>query len=116
MVRPARAAAGLTLLLAAALVAGCDVKNDPPGQRAQQDRQQSDTATQELPPLKPHPRVVVALAPGHEPPPGAVAAYGPGSEAEAFQLPSDAEVRQELTQLHASKLGGSGAYTDPFAH
>ena len=67
------------------------------------------------PPLKPHPRVVVALAPGAQPPPGAVTAYGSGEEAQNFNPPSDAEVKRELGELHTSKLAGTQAYTDPLA-
>lgn len=70
-----------------------------------------------LPPLKPHPRVVIAAAPGAELPPGAQYAYADGPNAEQdFQPPSDAEVKRELNELHVSKLSGDGAYVDPFAH
>jgi murein DD-endopeptidase MepM/ murein hydrolase activator NlpD len=66
-------------------------------------------------PLKPHPRVVVALAPGDIPPPSAETTYATPSEEQNFQPPSDAEVKRELGQLHASKLSGSSAYVDPLS-
>jgi murein DD-endopeptidase MepM/ murein hydrolase activator NlpD len=93
--------------LAAVVPAGCgaEARSSPSPQ------QKADAAA----PLKPHPRVVVALAPGEQPPPGAVTAYGSGSEAQSFKPPSDAEVKAELAQLHASKLSGSQNYTDPLA-
>jgi murein DD-endopeptidase MepM/ murein hydrolase activator NlpD len=104
----------LLALVAAALSAaatGCG-GSDPSGTGAART---ATTARAPEPPLKPHPRVVVALSPGQQPPPGAVTAYGSGEEAETFQAPSDAEVKRELGELHASKLSGSGAYTNPFA-
>src|SRR3954451_1292547 len=68
------------------------------------------------PPLKPHPRVVIAAAPG-EIPPGAQYAYaGAGDESQDYQPPSDAEVKRELQELHVSKLSGNGAYVDPLSH
>lgn len=67
--------------------------------------------TDALPPLKPHPRVVIAAAPG-DVPPGAQYTYGEAPEAQNFQPPSDAEVRRELGQLRVAKLGGNGSYVD----
>jgi hypothetical protein len=67
-----------------------------------------------LPPLKPHPRVVIAAAPG-DIPPGAQFTYAAGPESQNFQPPSDAEVKRELKQLHLANAGGSGAYVDPFS-
>jgi hypothetical protein len=64
------------------------------------------------PGLKPHPRVVIAAAPGQLPP-GAQFAYA-GSEGD-YQAPSDAEVRRELHDLHVAGVGGSGDYVNPFA-
>ncbi len=64
-----------------------------------------------LAPLKPHPHVVIAAAPG-DIPPGAQYTYASAPEAENFQPPSDAEVRRELGQLHVAKLGGDGSYVD----
>jgi murein DD-endopeptidase MepM/ murein hydrolase activator NlpD len=108
--RPTLLALTPAMVLAALLMAGCG------GLKASQTSASSQANAQDaLPPLKPHPRVVVALAPGEQPPPGAVTAYGSGSEAASFQPPSDAEVRAELGQLHAAKLAGSRLYTDPFS-
>jgi murein DD-endopeptidase MepM/ murein hydrolase activator NlpD len=67
-----------------------------------------------LPPLKHHPQVVIAEAPG-DIPPDAQFTYGEEPEAATFQPPSDAEVERELHQLHVAKLGGDGAYVDPFS-
>jgi murein DD-endopeptidase MepM/ murein hydrolase activator NlpD len=67
-----------------------------------------------LPPLKPHPRVVIAAAPG-DIPSGPQYTYADGPEAENFQPPSDAEVKRELGQLRVAKLGGDGSYVDPFS-
>ncbi len=69
-------------------------------------------------PLKPHPRVVVALGPGQAPPPTAETVYATATdgEGENFQPPSDAQVKAELAQLHTAKLAGSSAYVDPLSH
>jgi murein DD-endopeptidase MepM/ murein hydrolase activator NlpD len=64
-------------------------------------------------PLKGHPHVVIALAPGDIPPPGAQFAYSSGPEAQNFQPPSDAEVKRELAQLKVANLGGNGSYVNP---
>jgi murein DD-endopeptidase MepM/ murein hydrolase activator NlpD len=64
--------------------------------------------------LKPHPRVVIAAVPGQLPP-GAQFAYAGSEGGDNFQPPSDAEVRRELHQLNVAKLGGGGAYVDPFS-
>ncbi|MEA2410628.1 MAG: hypothetical protein QOC77_1189 [Thermoleophilaceae bacterium] len=71
------------------------------------------TTTDSLPPLKPHPRVVIAAAPGQLPP-GAQFADAT-TEGQQVQPPSDAEVRRELRQLQSANVG-SGAYVDPFSH
>jgi murein DD-endopeptidase MepM/ murein hydrolase activator NlpD len=65
-----------------------------------------------LPPLKSHPRVVIA-ATSDQLPPGAQ--YASAGEAQNFQPPSDAEVRRELHQLQVSKFGGDGSYINPFS-
>jgi murein DD-endopeptidase MepM/ murein hydrolase activator NlpD len=65
-----------------------------------------------LPPLRSHPRVVIA-ATADQLPPGAQ--YATAGEAENFQPPSDAEVRRELHQLNVSKVGGGGSYANPFS-
>ncbi|MEA2470565.1 MAG: hypothetical protein QOE38_1564, partial [Thermoleophilaceae bacterium] len=58
------------------------------------------TTTDSLPPLKPHPRVVIAAAPGQLPP-GAQFADAT-TEGQQVQPPSDAEVRRELRQLQSA--------------
>jgi murein DD-endopeptidase MepM/ murein hydrolase activator NlpD len=65
----------------------------------------------QLAPLKPHPQVVIAAAPG-DIPPGAQYTYAEAPEAQDFHAPSDAEVKRELGQLHVAKLGGDGSYVD----
>src|SRR4051794_4313935 len=106
----ARMAASLTLLaLAAAGLSAC-------GDGGREHGASARAPTASEPPLRPPPRVVVALSPGEQPPPGALTEYGSGSEAQSFEPPSDAEVKQELAELHASKVSGSGAYTNPFGH
>ncbi|MEA2432236.1 MAG: hypothetical protein QOI19_2709 [Thermoleophilaceae bacterium] len=65
-----------------------------------------------LPPLKSHPRVVIAATPDQLPP---GAQYATAGEAQNFQPPSDAEVRRELHQLNVSKSGGDGSYVNPFS-
>jgi murein DD-endopeptidase MepM/ murein hydrolase activator NlpD len=65
-----------------------------------------------LPPLKSHPRVVIAATPDQLPP---GAQYATAGEAQNFQPPSDAEVRRELHQLNISKSGGDGSYVNPFS-
>jgi hypothetical protein len=64
--------------------------------------------------LKPHPRVVIAAAPGQLPP-GAQFAYAGSEGTDDYQPPSDAEVKRELHDLHVAGLGGSGDYVNPFA-
>ena len=102
-------------IVVAIVIAASSGGSDPQRRVAASGAASTATATTPLAPLKPHPRVVVALSPGEQPPPGAVTAYGTGSEAEGFKAPSDAEVKRELATLHAAKLRGSGAYTDPLA-
>jgi murein DD-endopeptidase MepM/ murein hydrolase activator NlpD len=69
-------------------------------------------ADEMLPPLKSHPRVVIAATPDQLPP---GAQYATAGEAQNFQPPSDAEVRRELHQLNVSKFGGDGSYVNPFS-
>src|SRR3954471_10329623 len=72
------------------------------------------TGSDGAPGLKPHPRVVVAAAPGQLPP-GAQFAYAGSEGSDDYQPPSDEEVRRELHDLHVAGLGGSGDYVNPFA-
>ena len=107
---------GIGLALAAALIAGCGgttPHDSPAGSAGGGGGGSSGGAA----PLKPHPRVVVALDPGQDPPPTAETVYAtPTGEGENFQAPSDAQVRAELAQLHTAKLSGSSAYVDPLSH
>jgi murein DD-endopeptidase MepM/ murein hydrolase activator NlpD len=64
------------------------------------------------PPLKSHPRVVIAATPDQLPP---GAHYVNANEAETFHPPSDAEVRAELHQLNVGRFSGSGGYVNPFS-
>ena len=105
------AAAAIVLIAVVVLAPG----GSSPGPRAAGRTTADSSGSPALPPLKPHPRVVIAAAPG-DLPPGAQYAYATGPKAENFQPPSDAEVKQELKQLHVAKLGGDGSYVDPFAH
>ena len=63
-------------------------------------------------PLRPHPQVVVAVAPGDAPPPGFESA---GPTGPAPQPPSDAEVRAELRQLEILNhtFAGEGGWVFP---
>src|SRR5436305_11983127 len=62
--------------------------------------------------LKPHPRIVIAAAPGQLPP-GAQFAYAGSEGSDDYQPPSDTEVRRELHDLHVAGLGSSGDYVNP---
>src|SRR5204862_1937736 len=64
------------------------------------------------PPLKSHPRVVIAATPDQLPP---GAQFGTAGEAQNFRPPSDAEVKAELHQLNVSKFSGGGGYVNPFS-
>jgi murein DD-endopeptidase MepM/ murein hydrolase activator NlpD len=65
------------------------------------------------PPLKSHPRVVIAATPDQLPP---GVKYATAGEAESFKAPSDAEIKRELHQLKVSRFGGDGSYVNPFSH
>ena len=64
------------------------------------------------PPLKSHPRVVIA-ATQDQLPPGAQ--YVNANEAQTFHPPSDAQVKAELHQLNVSTFSGGGGYVNPFS-
>jgi hypothetical protein len=73
--------------------------------------------------LRHHPRVVIAEAPGSMPvsPDSSagnqnVSYPGGNPDPPNFTPPSDATVKRELKQLNIAGLGGSGSYTNPFAH
>src|SRR5436305_12524772 len=104
------AAAILIVLIVLATTGGADQPRTPPlrAVRGAAAKQQALP-----PPLKSHPRVVIAATLG-ELPPGV--RYGTAGEAQNFQPPSDAEVRAELHQLNVSGTQGTGAYVNPFAH
>jgi hypothetical protein len=108
---------GMALALAAALIAGCG-GGTPHKSSGSGGGGGSSAKSDGDAPLKPHPRVVVALDPGQAPPPTAETVYATATdgEGESFQAPSDAEVKAELAQLHTAKLAGSSAYVDPLSH
>src|SRR5438270_10169381 len=106
--------ASIVTLACACAVAGCgggasgsgtagsarvsDLRPSSPTNTTAVDPAESDPSG--LPPLKPHPRVVIAAAPGQLPP-GAQFADA-STEGQAVQPPSDAEVRRELHQLQSA--------------
>jgi murein DD-endopeptidase MepM/ murein hydrolase activator NlpD len=100
---------GGVVLVVVVLVAGSGGADRPPSTRAIARGTASDGL---LPPLKSHPRVVIAATPDQLPP---GAQYATAGEAKNFQPPSDAEVRRELHQLNVSKFGGDGSYVNPFS-
>ena len=106
------ALAGCVVLLVVVVVAatGGESRRRVPDVKATKARNADPT----LPPLKSHPRVVIAATPGQIPP-GAHLAYGTTPEAQNFRPPSDAEVKRELHQLQVSKFGGDGSYVNPFS-
>ena len=111
---------GIAFALTAALIAGCGgatPHSSSSGSRTTGGGSGGGSGGGDTP-LKPHPRVVVALDPGQDPPPTGETVYATASEAEGenFQAPSDAEVKAELAQLHTAKLAGSSAYVDPLSH
>jgi murein DD-endopeptidase MepM/ murein hydrolase activator NlpD len=103
---------GATLLVVLAVLAASGGADKPRAKltsaRATPDRHAGEL----LPPLRSHPRVVIA-ATADQLPPGAQ--YATAGEAQNFQPPSDAEVRRELHQLNVSKFGGAGGYVNPFS-
>jgi murein DD-endopeptidase MepM/ murein hydrolase activator NlpD len=102
-------AAILVVLVVIAASGGADESRGP-ALRATR----APAATEEAlpPPLKSHPRVVVAATPDQLPP---GAQYVSADEAKSFHPPSDAEVRRQLHQLNISKGGGDGTYVNPFS-
>jgi biotin carboxyl carrier protein len=65
-------------------------------------------------PLKPHPRVVIAVDPGAATPVDQ-STYASASAEQSFQPPSDAEVKRELGQLHVAEHASAKGYADPFS-
>ena len=103
------AAAMLVVLAVLAATGGAD---KPRATVASAHATPGGNADELLPPLKSHPRVVIAATPDQLPP---GAQYATAGEAQNFQPPSDAEVRRELHQLNVSKFGGAGGYVNPFS-
>lgn len=93
---------------------GSSTASSVPDATATRPAASSDPAASGPPALRPHPKVVIAAVPGQLPP-GAQFADA-STEGQQVTAPSDAEVRRELHQLQSAKLGGSGAYVDPFGH
>src|SRR4051812_32281503 len=104
------AGAGLLLVLVVLAASGGADERRAPALKATPGAANADPALP--PPLKSHPRVVIAATPGQLPP---GAQYATANEAQSFRPPSDAEVRRELHQLKVSKFGGSGGYVNPFS-
>src|SRR5439155_22074231 len=103
------ALAGCVVVLVVVVVAASGGEDRPPSRRAIARGTAGDEL---LPPLKSHPRVVIAATPDQLPP---GAQYATTGEAQNFHPPSDAEVRRELHQLNVSKFGGDGSYANPFS-
>jgi murein DD-endopeptidase MepM/ murein hydrolase activator NlpD len=104
------AGAGLLVVLLVLAVSGGADERRAPALKATRGAASKDPALP--PPLRSHPRVVIAATPDQLPP-GTL--YATANEAESFQPPSDAEVRRELHQLKVSKFGGAGGYVNPFS-
>jgi len=103
-------AAILVVLVVVAASGGADERRAP---ALKATRGSATTTGDSLPPpLKSHPRVVIAATPD-ELPPGVL--YASANEAQSFRPPSDAEVKRELHQLNISKGGGDGTYVNPFS-
>jgi murein DD-endopeptidase MepM/ murein hydrolase activator NlpD len=108
-------AVAVLVLVLAGCGGGSSGGDDVPGLTADTTSTSADAGASDEPSsLKPHPRVVIAAAPGQLPP-GAHFAYAGSEGGDDFQPPSDDEVRRELHQLHVAGLGGSGDYVNPFA-
>jgi murein DD-endopeptidase MepM/ murein hydrolase activator NlpD len=100
----------LVLLVVLAASGGADERRTP---ALKAKAGSATTAGDSLPPpLKSHPRVVIAATAG-ELPPGVL--YASANEAQNFQPPSDAQVKRDLHQLNISKSGGDGSYVNPFS-
>jgi murein DD-endopeptidase MepM/ murein hydrolase activator NlpD len=113
-VRRTHIALGLGVTLALVLVVAIAIAAGTRGSADSADSPRGP-ATSGSDPLRPHPRVAIALAPGESPPPGAETVYASSQESQNFRPPSDAEVRRELGQLRVAKLHGSGSYVDPLS-
>jgi murein DD-endopeptidase MepM/ murein hydrolase activator NlpD len=108
------AAAVLVLLLAGCGGGAGSGRDDVPALTATPNAGTGTTGAEGASGLKPHPRVVIAAAPGQLPP-GAQFAYAGSEGGDDYQPPSDEEVRRELHELHVAGLGSSGDYVNPFA-
>lgn len=105
-------AAMLVVLIVLATTGGADTPR-PVAVSSAHATPQAATNPALPPPLKSHPRVVIAATPDQLPP---GAHYVNANEAETFHPPSDAEVRAELHQLNVGRFGASGGYVNPFSH
>jgi murein DD-endopeptidase MepM/ murein hydrolase activator NlpD len=105
------AAAILVVLVVLATTGGADTPRRTAVSSARVDPHAAKEAALP-PPLKSHPRVVIAATPDQLPP---GAHYVNANEAETFHPPSDAEVRAELHQLNVGRFSGSGGYVNPFS-
>src|SRR3954453_4184983 len=83
--------------------AGSGSGDDVPGLTAATPPPAAATSGDGPAPLKPHPRVVIAAAPGQLPP-GAQFAYAGSEGGDTCRPPSDEQVRRELHQLHVAGL------------
>jgi murein DD-endopeptidase MepM/ murein hydrolase activator NlpD len=102
-------AALLLVLVVIAASGGADERRAP---ALKATRGAANTDPSLPPPLKSHPRVVIAATPDQLP---AGVKYATAGEAESFKPPSDAEVKRELHQLKVSQFGGDGSYVNPFS-
>jgi murein DD-endopeptidase MepM/ murein hydrolase activator NlpD len=102
-------AATLVVLVVLAASGGADERRAPAPKAT---RGAASTEQALPPPLKSHPRVVIAATPDQLPP---GVKYATAGEAQSFKPPSDAEVKRELHQLQVSRFGGDGSYVNPFS-
>ena len=102
--------AAILVVLVAIAASGGDERGAPAVRSARGSATATDPALP--PPLKSHPRVVIAATPDKLPP---GVKYATAGEAESFKPPSDAEVKRQLHQLKVSRFGGDGSYVNPFS-
>jgi murein DD-endopeptidase MepM/ murein hydrolase activator NlpD len=103
---------GAAILVALVVVAASGGADEPRAPTLRPARAPGAASQALPPPLKSHPRVVIAATPDKLPP---GVKYASANEAESFHPPSDAEVKRQLHQLNISKAGGDGTYVNPFA-
>lgn len=108
----ALAAAAAILVVLGVMSASGGADNKPTPRPVAAAVAQAPSPADQLPPMKHHPRVVIAATVDKLPP----GVFAPANEAQNFQAPSDAEVQRELHQLNVSGFGGAAGYVNPFAH